>query len=149
MDGPTRVHWRLGTKALGAAAAIALVVGTPALAKFALTLSATDETPAVGQRVTLVVKSDRALDHNLRLIAVAPGKPVFRVVATITGDTSYPIQNVARSGFEISLTRVSPKRWRGHVRFHQPGRWHVVVPNFGPVGVIIPKGAAHLTLAVR
>ena len=101
------------------------------------------------QRVTLVVRSERDLDYDLRLIAVAPGQPVVRVVATITGDTGRPIQNVQRRGFEIDLTRAAPNRWRGVARFARPGRWRVVVPNGAPVGVVIPNGVAMLTLAVR
>lgn len=146
MDVPARVR---SLKALGAMGAIALVVSAPAPAKFALTLAASDTTPKVGQSVSVIVGSDRAIQHDLRLIAVAPGRSVFRVVATITGDTMYPLINVARQGFEIPLTRIGPKRWRGVVRFHRPGRWRVVVPNFGPVGVIVPEGAALLVLAVH
>jgi hypothetical protein len=136
-------------KALSVAAVVALVVCGSALAKFKISVAARDATPAVGQRVTLVVRSERPLAHDLRLIAVAPGQPVFRVVATITGDTSRPDPNVARHGFEIDLTRVAPNRWRGTARFTRPGRWRVVVPNWGPVGVVIPNGAALLVLAVH
>jgi hypothetical protein len=74
---------------------------------------------------------------------------VFHVVATITGDTSHPDPNIARDGFEIQLTRLAGNRWRGFARFLRPGRWRVVVPNGAPEGVIVPDGAALLTLAVR
>lgn len=97
-------------KALGIAGFAALLICAPALAKFSISIAATDTTPAVGQRVTVVVRSGRALDYDLRLIAVAPGKPVFRVVATITGDTSYPDPNIARNGFEIHVARIAPNR---------------------------------------
>jgi hypothetical protein len=127
----------------------ALVVCTPALAKFAISVGATDRTPAVDQRVSLVVRSGRALDYNLRLVAVAPGKPIFQVVATITGDTSRPDPNIARDGFEIHLVRVAPNRWRGSARFPRRGAWRVVVPNGGRVGVVIPAGVARLTIAVH
>jgi hypothetical protein len=103
----------------------------------------------VGQRVTVVVRSERALDYDLRLIAVAPGKDVFHVVATITGDTSHPDPNIAQDGFEIKLVRLTPSRWRGTVRFRSPGRWRVVVPNGAPVGVVIPAGVARLALVVH
>jgi hypothetical protein len=136
-------------KALGAVSLVALVVCAPALAKFRISIRASDTGPAVGRRVTFVVRSERALDYDLRLIAVAPGQPVFRVVATITGDTSRPDPNIARHGFEIQLTRVAPSGWRGEARFRRAGRWRVVVPNGAPVGVIIPNGAALLTLAVH
>jgi hypothetical protein len=136
-------------KALGAVGLVALVLCGSALAKFSISIAANDTTPAVGQRVTVVVRSGRALDYDLRLVAVAPGQPVFRVVATITGDTSHPIPNIARHGFEIRLARIAPNRWRGVVRFPRPGRWRVIVPNGAPVGVIIPNGAALLALAVH
>jgi hypothetical protein len=74
---------------------------------------------------------------------------VFRVVATITGDTSRPIPNVQRRGFEIDLTRAAPTRWRGVARFRSPGQWRIVVPNGAPIGVVGPNGVAMLTLAVR
>jgi hypothetical protein len=136
-------------KVLAASALVALVLCGSALAKFKISIAASDMTPAVNQRVTLVVRSERALGHDLRLIAVAPGQPVFRVVATITGDTSRPDPNVARHGFEIDLTRVAPNRWRGTARFTRSGRWHVVVPNWASVGVVIPNGAALLALRVH
>lgn len=127
----------------------ALLLAAPAAAKFRISITASDRTPAVGQRVTVVVRSGRRVAHDLRLIAVAPGRDVFRVVATITGDTSRPDPNVARNGFEIPLARVAPDRWRGTVRFRSRGRWRVVVPNFAPRGVVLPAGAARLTLSVH
>jgi hypothetical protein len=136
-------------RALGVVGLLALVLSAPALAKFKLSIGASDTTPAVGQRVSLVVRSGQALKHDLRLIAVAPNQPVFRVVATITGDTSRPDPNVARHGFEIDLTRAGPHRWRGTARFTRAGSWRVVVPNWGPVGVVIPNGAALLSLSVH
>jgi hypothetical protein len=136
-------------KVVCAAGIAALVLCTSAAAKLSISIAASDPTPAVGQRVTLVVRSERALAYDLRLIAVAPGQPVFRVVATITGDTSRPDPEVTRHGFEIRLTRAAPNRWSGIARFSRPGRWRVVVPNGAPVGVVIPNGAALLTLAVH
>lgn len=133
----------------GAAALAAIVLAAPAAAKVRVVVTASDTTPAVGQRVTLTVRSGQKLDWNLRLIAVAPGQPVFRVVATITGDTSRPDPNVAAHGFEIRLTRIAANRWRGATRFPRAGRWRVVVPNEAPVGVMMPNGAALLSLAVR
>jgi hypothetical protein len=136
-------------KTLAAAVILALVLCASALAKFQISVAASDTTPAVGQRVTLIVRSERRLDYNLRLIAVAPGRNIFRVVATITGDTSRPDPNIARNGFEVPLVRIAPDRWRGTVRFRSTGRWRVVVPNGAPVGVVIPAGVARLTLAVH
>lgn len=136
-------------KAFVAVGLLALVVCGVALAKFSISIAASDTEPAVGQRVTLVVRGERDLDYDLRLIAVAPGQPVFRVVATITGDTGRPIPDVQRRGFELELTRAAPIRWRGVARFPRPGRWRVVVPNGAPIGVVIPNGVAMLPLSVR
>jgi hypothetical protein len=136
-------------RSLAAAAAIALILCASAMAKFHISVAASDTTPAVGKPVTLTVRSERNLDYNLRLIAVAPGMNIFRVVATITGDTGRPDPNVARNGFEVPLVRVAPDRWRGTVRFRSTGRWRVVVPNGAPVGVVIPAGVARLTITVH
>jgi hypothetical protein len=136
-------------KAFAIFALVALVFCGSALAKFRISIAASDTTPAVDQRVTLVVRSERPLAHELRLIAVAPGQPVFRVVATITGDTSRPDPNVARHGFEVHLNKVAQDRWRGTARFGLSGRWRVVVPNWASAGVVIPNGAALLVLRVH
>lgn len=136
-------------KVLAAAAIVALVLCSPAASKFQISVAASDVTPAVGQRVNVVVRSERPLDYDLRLMAVAPGRNIFRVVATLTGDTSYPDPNIARNGFEVHLVRAAPDRWRGTVRFRSTGRWRLVVPNGAPVGVVIPAGVARLTLAVH
>jgi hypothetical protein len=136
-------------KALATTGIAALVLCAPASAKFRISVAASDSTPAVGQRVTVVVRSEQRLDYNLRLMAVAPGKNIFSVVATLTGDTSYPDPNIARNGFEVRLARIAPDRWRGTVRFRTTGRWRLVVPNGAPVGVVLPAGVARLTLAVH
>jgi hypothetical protein len=132
----------------------ALVLCASAAAKVGIAIHAADRTPAVGQRLTVVVRSARPLPFDLRLMAVAPGQDVFSVVATITGDTSHPDPTVARDGFEIRLHRARAARgpgseWHGSVRFPRPGRWLVVVPNEAPVGVMEPHGAALLAVAVH
>lgn len=136
-------------KILTATGVIALVVCASASAKFGVSVAASDATPAAGQRVTVTVRSEQRLSFNLRLIAVAPGRNIFRVVATITGDTRYPDPNVARDGFEVHLVRITPHSWRGVARFRSTGRWRIVVPNEAPAGVVIPAGVARLTLAVH
>lgn len=149
MEPAARPRCTSVVKALAATGIAALVLCAPASAKFRISVAASDATPAVGQRVTVVVRSEQKLDYNLRLMAVAPGRNIFRVVATLTGDTSYPDPNIARNGFEVPLVRVAPDRWRGTVRFRSTGRWRLVVPNGAPVGVVIPAGVARLTLAVH
>ncbi len=149
MEPTLRWRRRSTVKAVAFAATLALVLCTSALAKFQISVAASDKTPPVGKPVTLTVISERKLDYNLRLIAVAPGRNIFRVVATITGDTSRPDPNIARNGFEVPLVRVSPNLWRGTVRFGSSGRWRVVVPNGAPVGVVTPAGVARLTVIVH
>jgi hypothetical protein len=149
MDRVTPLRRRKSVKAVLAIGFCAFVVCSPAAAKFRISIAATDQTPAVGQQVAFVLRTEQPLEHNLRLVAVAPGQPVFRVVATITGDTSRPDPNVARHGFEIRLTRLARTRWRGTARFTRTGLWRVVVPNWGPVGVVIPNGAAMLALSIH
>ena len=136
-------------KALAVGGIVALALSAAAAAKFGISVAAGDSTPAAGQPFTVVVRSERELDYDLRLIAVASGRNIFRVVATITGDTSRPDPNVHRNGFEVPLVRVAPDRWRGLVRLQRPGRWHLVVPNGAPVGVIMPAGAARIVVTVH
>src|SRR5688572_11802132 len=137
MEPPARVRCRSRMKALVVTGVVGLVLCASALAKFQISVAASDTTPAVGQRVTVTVRSERGLDYNLRLIAVAPGRDIFRVVATITGDTGRPDPNIARNGFEVPLVRIAPDRWRGTARFRSTGRWRVVVPNGAAVGVVM------------
>ncbi len=136
-------------KALAATGIVALVLCASASAKFRISVAANDTTPARGQPVRVTVRSERGLGYNLRLMAVAPGKNIFRVVATITRDTSHPDPNIARDGFEIPLVRIALNRWRGIVRFPTLGRWRAVVPNGAAVGVVMPAGVARLTLTVH
>ncbi len=136
-------------RAIAATGIAALVLCAPVSAKFQISVAANDVTPAVGQKVTVVVRSEQQLEYNLRLMAVAPGKNIFKVVATITGDTSYPDPNIARNGFEVRLSRIAPDRWRGTVRFRSPGPWRLVVPNGAPMGVVMPAGVARLAVAVH
>src|SRR5688500_8490121 len=138
MEPAARVRCRGVMRALAAGAIAALALSAPAAAKIRISVAARDTTPRLGKRVTVIVRSDPDLDYNLRLIAVAPGRNIFRVVATITGDTSHPDPNIARNGFEVRLVRIAPDRWRGTVRFRTTGRWRLVVPNGAPVGVVIP-----------
>ena len=119
------------------------------MAKFQISVAASDTTPAVGQQVTIIVRSERRLSYNLRLVAVAHGEDVFRVVATITADTGRPDSDIAHNGFEMALVRVAPDCWRGTVRFRSTGRWPVVVPNGAPADGDIPVGVTRLALAVH
>jgi len=118
--------------------ALVLVLAPTASAKFQLWLTVGDLTPKVLQPVTVVVHSQAQLSFELRLVAVAPKKPWFRVVGTVTGDVSRPLANLPHDGFEIPLHRLGNRAWRGVVRFPRRGRWQLVVPSVAPDGVMIP-----------
>ena len=122
------------TLALG----LALCLVPSASAKFKLTLALGDSTPAVRQPFTVVLLADVKLAHELRLIAVAPGRGWYDVVGTVTGASGTAHATIPRDGFEIRLTRVTPSRWRGILRLPRAGRWLLVVPNWAPVGFAIP-----------
>lgn len=96
-----RVRASIRVKLAAGVGVVALILCGVAWAKIDVAIRASDSTPAVGQKVTVVVRSGQTLDFNLRLMAVAPGQPMFRVVATFTGDTSRPDPDVARHGFEV------------------------------------------------
>ena len=126
---------------LAASVVAALTLSAPGTAKVPVTATASDTTPVVGERVTVVVRSER-LPYNLRLLAIAPGRNIFRVATTLTGDTQRPVPDLAAKGFEIPLVRTSAGTWRAIVRFPKSGRWRLIVPNFAPVGVVYPAGVA-------
>jgi hypothetical protein len=135
---------RLGRlQSTAAALALLLVFAPSASAKFRLWLTVGDRTPRVMQPVAVVVHSQAQLSFDLRLIAVAPKKPWFRVVGTVTGDVSRPHANIPHDGFEVTLHRLGNRAWRGVVRFPRPGRWQLVVPNEAPDGVMIPPPVRH------
>jgi hypothetical protein len=128
---------------------IAAMLCGEASAKVGVSIKASTATPRANQQVAFVVRCDSDLKWNLRLIAVAPGQEMLHVVGTFTGDVSHPDPHVHRHGFEIHLTRLAANRWQGKGRFPSQGRWRLYVPNEAPVGVMLPDGAAHLTILVR
>src|SRR3954447_2653208 len=109
----------------------AALAAPAALAKGRISVVVANPTPRVGQPFTVSVRTDYVVprDDWLRLIAVAPGKGWYDVVGTVTGDSSRAHASIPRDGFEITLKRIAPKRWRAAVRLPRPGRWRLVVPN--------------------
>jgi hypothetical protein len=117
-----------------------IVLVPSAAAKFRISLVLGKGSPAVGQPLTVSLRTDTTLpaEHSLRLIAVAPGRIRYDVVGAITGASSLANARIPRDGFEVELVRVRADRWRGIVSFPRRGRWQLVVPNWGPDGFAIP-----------
>jgi hypothetical protein len=117
------------------AALIALALAPVAGAKGKMTMSLGDSTPAVAQAVTVALKMEFALDADAKVmvIAVAPGKNMYDLMSRFTNpaDPANASVRVPRDGFAVDLARLGPHRWRAFVRFPRPGRWRLVVPNWG------------------
>jgi hypothetical protein len=131
-------------KLLPVALCVAAIAVPVAFAKGPITLSVSDTTPRVGQVFAVELRTGWIVPANdwLRLIAVAPGKDWYDVVGTVTGDSSRTHAKIPRDGFEITLKRVAPKRWRALVRLPRTGRWRLVVPNGTHEGFMVPPPAA-------
>jgi hypothetical protein len=118
-----------------------LLVAVPtASAKFRVTLALGKSSPAAGQPFTVSLRTDVELpaDHDLLLVAVAPGRIRGNVLAAVTGASDLTTAVIPRDGFEIELHRVRADRWRGIARLPSKGRWQLVVPNWSDVGYAIP-----------
>jgi hypothetical protein len=125
-------------RVLIAAALLALCVVPIASAKFKMWLVVADSSPRVGQPITVVLHSERALDYNLKLIAVAPRKSWYDVVGVVTGESGVAKASIPRDGFAVRVVRIAPDRWRALVKFPRVGRWLLVIPNGAPDGFMIP-----------
>ncbi len=119
---------------------IALIAVPTAAAKFRMTLVLGKSSPAAGQPFTVSLRTDVELpaEHDLLLVAVAPGRIRSDVLGAVTGASSLTTAVVPRDGFAIELHRVRADRWRGIARLPRKGRWQLVVPNWGPEGYAIP-----------
>lgn len=138
--------WRRskGVRILAIALCVAAIAAPVAFAKGQITVSVADRTPRVDQAFTVELHTGWVVPANdwLRLIAVAPGKDWYDVVGTVTGDSSRTQAKIPRDGFEITLKRVAPKRWRAIVQLPRTGRWRLVVPNGTHQGFMVPPPAA-------
>jgi hypothetical protein len=115
-----------------------------AFAKGRISIVLGDTTPRVGQPFSVDVRTGWVVPANdwLRLIAVAPGKGWYRVVGTVTGDSSLTHADIPHDGFEIKLQRVGPRHWRAVVRLPRAGRWRLVIPNATHLGFMVPPPSA-------
>ncbi len=106
---------------------VALALAPAAEAKFLrIRLTLSDATPALEQRVRVSLRAEVVDPAGIefRLIAVPPG------VALDYALDADPL-------FSIRLVR-SGTLWRGTLRFRRPGRWLLVVPNWGAPNYAIP-----------
>jgi len=123
---------------------VATIAAPAAFAKGRITVSVADRTPRVGQPFAVELHTGWVVPAYdwLRLIAVAPGNDWYDVVGTVTGDSSRAHANIPHDGFEITLKRTAPTRWRALVRLPRAGRWRLVVPNGTHAGFMVPPPAA-------
>jgi len=115
-----------------ALAAASLAVAPEAEAKFRIALALSDPTPTVGQRVSVVIRADVRPEAGLvmRLLAVPPGVGLYAALRR-------------EDRFSVPLVRKGAV-WRGTVRFRRPGRWRLVVPNWGAPGYAMPPPVVRL-----
>ena len=75
---------------IGLVAAVGLVVTPAAPAKFGMTLLLGKRSPHAGQPFTVSLRTDLELppDHELQLVAVAPGTVRSDVLGAVTGASS-------------------------------------------------------------
>jgi hypothetical protein len=107
---------------------LALAAASAAEAKLRITLTLSDPTPTVGQtlRATVRIPEPFARDRHLsmRLVAVPPGTGLYAALR-------------AERRHGVALVR-DGAAWTGRVRLTRPGRWRLVVPNFGAPGYAMP-----------
>jgi hypothetical protein len=131
-----------GMRVVFAAFAVLCLLAAPAGAKGKMTMSLGDASPAVGQKITVVLRMEHVISKpapQVMVVAVAPGRDWFDVVGTVTRQSQLAHADIPRDGFRVDLTHVAGDRWRAYVSFPRPGRWQLVVPNWGGVpGIAIP-----------
>lgn len=119
---------------------VAIGLGLPAAAaaKFPIRLALADASPAVHQPVAVSVRipAEAAGGAVMRLLAVPPGTFVDEALRF---ERRYAVALVRRRGTGT---------WRGVVRFSRPGRWTLVVPNWGAPGYASPPPVVREVLVV-
>ena len=127
-------------RALLALSLLVLVLAPAAGAKGRMTLTLGDATPAVGQKLSVLLRMQAAgTPAKALVVAVAPNEGWYDVVGTVTGASSSAHANIPHDGFGVELRHVGGDRWRAHVSFPRRGNWQLVVPNWGGApGFAIP-----------
>ena len=72
---------------------------------------------------------------TLRLVAVPPRVGLYRALAD-------------EDRYAVRLRREG-RGWRATVRFERPGRWRLVVPNWGAPGYAIPPPVVRVVSVTR
>jgi hypothetical protein len=131
--------------------AAVLLLAPAADAKFRMRLTLSPGAPRSGEPVRVRLRTEAPLEASalMRLVVVAPGANLMDVVAKATGNRpGYPA--VILDSFAVRLTQATPTAWVGEVTFARPGRWRLVIPNFGVPGYAIPPPLVRTVLvAVR
>src|SRR5581483_4036147 len=128
-----------GMRLLLALCATALVAAPPADAKFRMRLELSTAQPRAGAAVHVRLRTDADLDATalMRVVAVAPGAALMDVVARATGGSVSGRPRIYES-FALRLTQTGPRLFEGELTFARPGRWRLVVPNWGAPGYAMP-----------
>ena len=138
MEPARRVARRSGVSRIAFAVLVAALAVVPvAEAKFRLRMVLSDGHPRVGQPVEVKLHTDPVLDRDssLRLVALPPGVPLY---GGLVDERLYRVR-VVREG----------RGWRATVRFRRPGRWRLVVPNWGAPGYAIPPPIVRVVPVTR
>jgi hypothetical protein len=116
-------------------AALAVVPAAEAKGRLRMVLS--DGHPTVGQPVDVKVHMNPVVprDRSLRLVAIPPGVGLYGAL-------------VDEPRYAVPLRREG-RGWRATVRFPRPGRWRLVVPNWGAPGYAIPPPIVRVVSVTR
>jgi hypothetical protein len=117
---------------------VAALIAVPAAeAKFRIRMVVSDGSPTVGQAVDVRVHTNPVLGQRfvLRLVAIPPRVGLY---SALWDEDRYAVE-LRREG----------RGWRATVRFGRPGRWRLVVPNWGAPGYAIPPPVVRVVSVTR
>jgi hypothetical protein len=138
MEPVTRVARRRSVKRTAPMIVIAALAVVPvAQAKLQVRMALSDPRPSVGQPVEVKLHTSPVMsrDWSLRLVALPPGVTLYRGL-------------VDERRYAVALRREG-RGWRATVRFRRPGRWRLVVPNYGAPGYAMPPPIVRVVSVAR
>ena len=114
---------RMAKSLMATLAAAVLVFAPDAEAKFEISLSVTPARPVAGGVVRVIMRTEIVVPerHGMRLNTVGPWR-------TTSG----------QGFFEPRLVRMGLRVYTATFRFPYPGRWRLIVPNWGAPGSAWP-----------